>query len=234
MLEASRRQILRRLRDRDLVLDVGGWAQPFARADWVIDLLPHATRGLYGYEERDRGGERFSARTWVQRDMCAREPWPFSDGQFDFAICSHTLEDVRDPIWVCSELARVARAGYVEVPSRLDEQSWGVQGPWVGWGHHHWLCEVLDGVLQFVFKPHIVHARESDHFPAGFAAALAPELRVQTLWWQHTLPAHERVFVGAEEIDPYLADFVTRHLADAPAAVAQAGPRRRRPWRPAR
>ena len=57
-------------------------------------------------------------------------------------ICSHTLEDVRDPIWVCSEIQRVAKAGYIEVPSRLEEQSYGFQGPWVGWGHHHWLIEV--------------------------------------------------------------------------------------------
>ena len=54
------------------------------------------------------------------------------DGFFDFAICSHTLEDVCDPVWVCEELARVAKAGYIEVPSRLEEQAWSFQGPWVG------------------------------------------------------------------------------------------------------
>src|SRR5215212_2730078 len=113
-----------------VVLDVGGWASPLARADWVIDLMPHETRGLYG--ESDPARERFSGERWVERDICARDPWPFADGQFDFAVCSHTLEDVRDPVWVCSELARVARAGYVEVPSRLEEQAFGVHGPWVG------------------------------------------------------------------------------------------------------
>ncbi len=151
------------------VLDVGGWAAPLARADWVIDLMGWETRGLYG--SVDPADERFSAATWVQRDICAREPWPFADGAFDFVVCSHTLEDVRDPIWVCSELSRVARAGYVEVPPRLVEQSFGVQGDWVGWGHHHWLIDVVDGGLEFVFKPHIL-ARKDLHFPAGFAASL--------------------------------------------------------------
>ena len=108
MLDSSTTRILERLRDEDLVLDVGGWARPFARANWVIDLLPYDTRGLYGYEQGDSGSERFSADTWIQRDICAREPWPFENDQFDFAICSHTLEDIRDPIWVCDEINRIA------------------------------------------------------------------------------------------------------------------------------
>ncbi len=182
------------------VLDVGGWAAPLARADWVIDLMGWETRGLYG--SVDPADERFSAATWVQRDICAREPWPFADGAFDFVVCSHTLEDVRDPIWVCSELSRVARAGYVEVPSRLVEQSFGVQGDWVGWGHHHWLIDVVDGGLEFVFKPHIL-AREDLHFPAGFAASLGVEERVETLWWEGEVRAWERVFV-----DPSLDDWL--------------------------
>ena len=45
------------------------------------------------------------------------------DDQFDLAICVTTLEDIRDPIWACHELNRVARAGYVEVPSRLEDAS---------------------------------------------------------------------------------------------------------------
>ena len=68
--------------DDGLVLDVGGWAKPLARADWVIDLLPYETRGLYG----EATGERFSAATWVQHDICSRDPWPFADDQFDYAV----------------------------------------------------------------------------------------------------------------------------------------------------
>ncbi len=34
------------LSDDALVLDVGGWAAPLNRADWVIDLMPYETRGV--------------------------------------------------------------------------------------------------------------------------------------------------------------------------------------------
>jgi hypothetical protein len=214
MLEDSARRILARLGERDLVLDVGAWAQPFPRADWVLDLLPYETRGIYGYD-RATADERFTAETWVRRDVCDREPWPWSDDHFDFAICSHTLEDLRDPVWVCSELSRVARAGYVEVPSRLEEQSLGVHGPWAGWSHHHWLCDVVDGRLEVVFKPPLVHARESDHFPVGFSETLTPEERVHRFWWEERIECVERVFVDSGPLDAYLADFVAAHSPPA-------------------
>jgi Methyltransferase domain len=191
----------------DLVLDVGGWAKPFARADWVIDLMPYETRGLYDYEP-DPDKERFRTETWVQRDICDRQPWPFAKDQFDFAVCSQTLEDVRDPVWVCSEMIRVARAGYIEVPSRLEEQTFGIQGPWVGWGHHRWLVDVGEARIDFTFKHHVLHGRSSDHFPARLWSALSAEERVDTLWWKGTFEYGERILMDSEGVDRYLGDFV--------------------------
>jgi Methyltransferase domain len=209
VLESSVERILEAVRPDDVVLDVGGWGRPFARADWVLDLMPYESRGLYG---RDGGEhERFNDATWLQRDVCAREPWPFADGAVDFAVCSHTLEDVRDPVWVCGELCRVARAGYIEVPSRLEEQSYGVQGPWVGWGHHHWLIDVRGHAIEFVFKHHVLHGRDSDHFPLSFHRSLTAEQRVQTLWWEGSFGYGEQVITSPEELDRYLADFVREH-----------------------
>ena len=122
MLAASLARLESTLPADARVLDVGGWGKTLARADAVVDLMPYETRGLYGHD--GDGPERFDAGSWHQLDICdATKPWPFADGEFDFAVCSHTLEDVRDPLRVCDELKRVARAGYIEVPSRLEEQS---------------------------------------------------------------------------------------------------------------
>ena len=171
------------------LLDVGGATNRIARADVVLDVLPGAD---------------------VQRDVCDREPWPFSDDEFDFAVCSHTLEDVRDPIWVCAELQRVARAGYIEVPSRLEEQSWGVHGEWVGWSHHRWLVDVGDDGVVFGHKSHAVH-REGNHFPRGFHATLTPERRVQWLWWEGSFSARERIFTEIADHDRWLSEPVRAH-----------------------
>lgn len=188
-----------------LVLDVGGWASPLARADWVIDLLPWATRGLYGAAEP--GAERFGESTWVQADIC--EPWPFADGQFDVAVCGHTLEDVRDPVLVCRELSRVARRGYVEVPPVAEELTFGVQGPWVGWSHHRWIVEREDDGLVFTHKPHLL-AAPGRHLPTG-----TPAGEPLGLWWEGFLPARERIFVGAEDFDPWLERLLAAHRPPA-------------------
>jgi hypothetical protein len=187
-------QSIARLPDEGVVLDVGGWAKPLARADWVIDLMPYASRGLYGAVE----GERFTAATWVEADIC--EPWPFADRQFDFAVCSHTLEDVRDPVFVCRELQRVARAGYIEVPSRVEEQMVGVHGAWPGWSHHRWVCDVDP------FAPSITFVHKSWAMPALPHRALPPERRVQWLWWEGAFAVGERIFVDPAEHDAWFSE----------------------------
>lgn len=221
MLAESRAEVIRTLPEDALVLDVGGWANPLARADWVVDLMPYETRGLYG--EADPDPERFSADTWLVRDICDRVPWPFADNEFDFAVCSHTLEDVRDPVWVCGEMSRVARAGYIEVPARCEEQTRGLHGPWVGWSHHHWLIDVEDQGLEFVFKPHLLHGRPEFWVPLEWTEALPPERRVNTLFWTESLPCRERVFHEPEELHAWLAAVAVRY--GAPVGSDRSGPR---------
>lgn len=211
MLESSRALISAELPSDALVLDIGGWASPLARADWVLDLMPYETRGLYG--EPDPDEERFSAETWVSRDICDRTPWPFGDDQFDFAVCSHTLEDVRDPLWVCSELCRVARAGYVEVPARSQEQTEGVHGPWVGWSHHHWLIDIRDGAIEFVFKPHLLHGRPEFWVDAEWMAAQPPNALVSDLFWEGSFEFRERIFYEPEDLHDYLLSVAERYNA---------------------
>ena len=101
------------------VLDVGGWHNPFAPATHVIDLGAYASRQVKESLTPGRA-ERFTEATWHIQDVCTA-PWPYPDKFFDFALCSHILEDVREPLVVCSELARVAKRGYIEVPSRARE-----------------------------------------------------------------------------------------------------------------
>jgi hypothetical protein len=214
VLPATLDRIQQTLPEDATLLDVGGWAKPLTRADWVIDVMPYATRGLLGVD--GEGEERFTEGTWIQRDICDHTPWPFDDGQFDFVVCSHVLEDIRDPLWVCSELQRVARAGYIEVPSRLEEQSEFVQGDWVGWGHHHWLIELRGDRLEFLFKPHHIHSDERFRFSHDFFQGLTMEQRREQLWWENGFEAVEVLLFEPGALDADLSDFVSRHTAQAP------------------
>ena len=213
MHEPNVQEILRRLRPSDLVLDVGGWACPFNRAQWILDAQPFDTRGFYRTfgGPASQGGERewFSAQTWVQRDICDRQPWPFHDKQFDFAICSHTLEDLRDPLWVCSELIRVGRRGYVEVPSRAYESCRGVEHPRLaGLSHHRWLIETQGSRLVFLPKYHMIHSHWRLSLPRRYRRVLTPERSVQWLWWEDAFEFEEVFIHGLSAIEAELERFV--------------------------
>ena len=108
MLDASRRRILESLADDALVLDVGAGGSPFERADWVLDILPFEERGIYAYDAIT-ASERFTRDTWMQRDMCDHEPWPFEDGQFDFAVFLMSVAELKSvaPYVVMSDGTRV-------------------------------------------------------------------------------------------------------------------------------
>jgi len=196
--------------DTDRVLDVGGWAAPVNRADWVIDLMPYATRGMLMPAGFGPGPERFSAERWVTRDICAPEPWPFADGFFDFAVCTFTLEDIRDPVGVCAEMSRVAQAGYIEVPSLLDELSRrnpeASGGPWLGHSHHRWLCTREGDELVFLHKAHSLHTRHSVRVPQRWARQLSVDERVLAHTWNGRLPAREQ---------PAIDDYPLAQLQDA-------------------
>ena len=215
MLEDDAR-VLARISAQDLVLDVGGWACPFNRADWVIDAEPYDTRGYYASIglPRSQGGvkEHFTRDTWVSRDLCAREQWPFSNKQFDFSICSHTLEDLRDPLFVCSELIRVSKAGYIEVPSRLWETCRGMEHPrMAGLSHHRWLVELDENHLQFTQKFHCLHAEFDYSLPSAFARKLSPADSILRFYWQESFTFSERTIHGTAGIYAWCERYVSEH-----------------------
>ena len=46
---------------------------------------------------------------------------PFKDKEFDFVIASHVIEHVKDFDFFLKELERISSKGYIELPSRLDD-----------------------------------------------------------------------------------------------------------------
>jgi hypothetical protein len=215
MLTESLERLLGAVGEQARVVDIGGWAAPLNRADWVVDLMPYETRGKLPPGSFGPAPERFSAQTWLQRDICDHEPYPFEDGHFDFAVCTYTLEDIRDPVWVCREISRIARPRLIEVPSLLDELSWRVPqysgGDWAGHDHHRWLCFTGENEIEFMHKPHSLHADWRPRVPSRHAARLTHRQRIQVLWWEGELKARERIVIGAFPMDE-LAERVSSDL----------------------
>jgi hypothetical protein len=119
---------------------------------------------------------------------------------------------VRDPLGVCSELIRVSKAGYIEVPSRLLETCRGLEHPRIaGLSHHRWLVESSGNHLQFTQKYHCIHAEFDLSLPAAFARTITPPDRIVQLFWEGGFTFSETLIHGNDVIYPSLADFVRLH-----------------------
>ena len=190
-----------------VVLDIGGWAHPFNRANFVMDAEAYETRSYYNRTfARNNplpplGGtvEHFTRDTWVQRDICEKTPFPFADKAIDLVICSHTLEDIRDPLWVCAEMTRIAKAGYLEVPSRLWETCRGFEPGIAGLSHHRWLVEVEAEEVRFLQKFHRIHNWQYS-LPQSFRSKAKPEQKVAWLFWQNSFQFREITLHGDAQL----------------------------------
>jgi hypothetical protein len=143
------------------VLDLGGWERVFPRANVVVDLLPYQSRK---YTDTYIP-EHFGKKDWIIADFCSPEFWQsIPDKTFDFVTIGHTLEDIRDPLYVCSQMIRCAKAGYIEAPSKFRELSKHKPDDiYSGYPHHRWVIEPLPDLSGLIFKAKLAWAHQGDY-----------------------------------------------------------------------
>jgi hypothetical protein len=186
------------------ILDIGGGLNPLACADCVLDIIVYDDRKV-------QRNEKYNADTWIQMDICDRQPWPFPDKYFAFVNCTHVLEDVRDPVWVCSEIMRVGKAGYIECPSILREITPGIPyegSRYAGYYHHRWLVNIEGDVVEFIMKPHLLIEKWQLHLPAGWQQSLQDDRNSVSLAWNDHFEVRERFFDSRAEIEAFLRKIV--------------------------
>jgi SAM-dependent methyltransferase len=93
------------------VLDVGSGNSPYPRSDVLLDRL-------------EGDAHRCGQALIIDRPLVLGNAlkMPFKDKAFDFVVASHILEHMKDPEQFLSELARVAKAGYIETPNSIGEE----------------------------------------------------------------------------------------------------------------
>ena len=186
-----------------LVLDVGSGDKPHWRADVLLDH----------YLGDEHGGQRSGVRAVrVNRPLFDADAadMPFADRVFDFAICSHVLEHVEQPERVISELTRVAKAGYIEVPSAASAKI-------VDFPSHLWWVTLEDGVLVFTAKTDAYFDADIDTYltDSGMRQPLADLLdkhldhRVIELHWRDTIACRvegspsPKLVAAAQQVDAH-------------------------------
>lgn len=127
----------------------GGWSAPVA--DLVIDLNATDPKAL-------------------KVDVCKQDSWKEIEsivnvnGKFDYAICTHTLEDLYDPIVALENLPKIAERGIITMPSILTELSNVESSLWLGYIHHRWIFHELDGKMLVVPKLSLLEALCKNRF----------------------------------------------------------------------
>ena len=59
-------------------------------------------------------------RNFIQLDI-NKDRLPFKDKEFDFVFSSHVMEHIKNVEFFISELERIAKKGYLELPTKLED-----------------------------------------------------------------------------------------------------------------
>ena len=124
------------IRPDEFVLDIGPGHSPLPRANASVDFVD-----VPGLEV-------------IKCDL-ATERLPYADKEVDFVYARHILEDMYNPFHLIKEMSRVAKRGYLEIPSPMAEIGRGVDGgapPFRGYHHHRWIGWTFGKEIRFISK----------------------------------------------------------------------------------
>ncbi len=136
------------------VLNVGG----------TLDRIGLPVDAIFDIRGADNENSDQNLRVYPY-DICKKDSWnEIADHEYDFVVCTHTLEDVRDPFFVIEQLQRVAKAGYIAVPSKTRELQFCRSFFHLGYAHHRWIFTIEGGKLlmmpKFSFVEHLVKSNK--------------------------------------------------------------------------
>jgi hypothetical protein len=122
------------------VVDVGGsfigWSNEVT--DCIVDFsLTSENRSQKVVFNFDITGETGEGWTLIKK-------YVKENGNFDFCICTHTLEDIINPVFVVRQIESIAKSGFISFPSKYAEFSrlhkhLGLHGR--GYFHHRWVFD---------------------------------------------------------------------------------------------
>lgn len=105
------------------------------------------------------------------------------NGKFDYSICSHTMEDVFNPIELATILQKISKRGYIAIPSKFNEFTKLFSNEYRGDAHHKQFFDIVDDTLMVFPKFNWIETdNRSDLILKNY---VANEL---TLFWEDELP----------------------------------------------
>lgn len=117
------------------LIDVGANANP-----WTKDYITHAV----DIEKCNLGQKQFIGNISDVDVWNEVLDYVEKHGKFDFLVSTHTIEDISAAPMVCNMFSRIAKQGFIAIPSKYSELHCH-EGPWRGYIHHRWIYDIKDG-----------------------------------------------------------------------------------------
>ena len=169
-------------------IDIGAtarfWSYPECKT--VIDAYPVEEKDVLFFNVNIENAEEWSpVFEYVEKN-----------GKFDFSICSHTMEDVFNPIELAKILQKISKRGYVAIPSKFNEFTKLFSNKYRGDAHHKQFFDIVDESLMVFPKFNWIETDErSEIILKNYVAS---EL---TFFWEDEIPI--RVFGDGK---PFIGD----------------------------
>lgn len=120
-------------------IDVGASAEPWSYPECKVFLdVVHPNKPDVIFHEIDLQNRKELDR-FVEKIQL--------EGKFDYSICSHTIEDIFNPIDVLEFLPKISKRGYIAIPSKYDEFSKLYERKYRGNAHHKQFFDVINDEL---------------------------------------------------------------------------------------
>ena len=103
-----------------------------------------------------------------------------NNGKFDFCVCSHTLEDIINPYYVCKMISKYCIGGFIAVPSKYIESCKGIDGPQRGYIHHRYIFDIVNG--EFTGYPKLNFIEYDSMFDKIAARKVENNTELQFMW----------------------------------------------------
>lgn len=157
--------------DKFSLIDIGASHNAFNREylTHTFDIIPNEIEGVHGFI-----GNMNKYEDWLPILEYVEE-----HGKFSFANCTHTLEDLANPMLVIDMLPRIAEQGFIAVPSKYNELQ-RREGNFRGTMHHRWIWNNEGNRL--VAYPKVPIVDHMTFFPFEIEIEKKAEMELRMLW----------------------------------------------------
>lgn len=155
------------------VIDIGGATSYLdGKLDAIIDITEPKSKSTYKFI-----GNIDEPEIWEKVKAHVKQ-----NGKWDYAICTHTLEDINNAPYAIKQIEQIAKAGLIIVPSKYRELS-RFSGNFRGYIHHRWIFDIRNGEILALPKINYI---EDEYF--NKAETELPNKEELIIEWENTIP----------------------------------------------